>query len=71
LAATYAWITSGIKNEYFELSKLYPVERIAMTDIPKRDGEVQQFKYVKGSHSPVKGTQGELIQKFKSAHDAL
>jgi type I restriction enzyme M protein len=71
LAATYAWITSGVKNEYFELSSLYPVERIAMTDIPKRDGEVQRYKYVKGLHDPVKGTQGELIQKFKSAHDAL
>ena len=71
LAATYAWITSGVKNEYFELSNLYPVERIAMTDIPKRGGEVQRFKYVKGAHGPVKGTQGELIRKFKSAHDAL
>jgi type I restriction enzyme M protein len=71
LAATYAWITSGVKNEYFELSSLYPVERIAMTDIPKRGGEVQRYKYVKGLHDPVKGTQGELIQKFKSAHDAL
>jgi type I restriction enzyme M protein len=71
LAATYAWITSGIKNEYFELSSLYPVERISMIDIPKRDGEVQRFKYVKGGHGPVRGTQGELIQKFKSAHDAL
>ena len=71
LAATYAWITSGIKNEYFELSNLYPVERVPMTDIPKRDGEVQLYKYVKGMHDPVKGTQGDLIQKFKSAHDAL
>lgn len=71
LAATYAWITSGVKNEYFELSNLYPVERIAMTDIPKRGGEVQRFKYVKGAHGPVNGTQGELIRKFKSAHDAL
>ncbi|MDR3327273.1 MAG: N-6 DNA methylase [Prevotellaceae bacterium] len=71
LAATYIWITSGIKNEYFELSNLYPVERIAMSDIPKRDGEVQRYKYVKGEHDPLKGTQGELIQKFKSAHDAL
>ncbi|GHT63613.1 hypothetical protein AGMMS50239_19880 [Bacteroidia bacterium] len=71
LAATYTWVTSGIKNEYFELSNLYPVERIAMIDIPKRDGEVQRYKYVKGAFEPPKGTQGELIQKFKSAHDAL
>jgi type I restriction enzyme M protein len=64
-------ITSGIKNEYFELSSLYPVERIPMIDIPKCGGEVQRFKYVKGEHGQVKGTQGELIRKFKSAHDAL
>ena len=69
--ATYIWITSGIKDEYYELSRLYPVERISMSDIPKRGGGVLRYKYVKGEHDPVKGTQGELIQKFKSAHDAL
>jgi len=71
LAATYIWITSGIKDEYFEISKQFPVERIAMSDIPKRGGEVQRYKYVKGAHEPVKGTQGDLIRKFQSAHDAL
>jgi type I restriction enzyme M protein len=70
-AASYVWVTSGIKNEYFEITNASPVERIAMTDIPKCGGEVQRYKYTKGSHDPVKGTQGELIQKFKSAHDAL
>ena len=70
-AATYVWVTSGIKNEYFEISKVAPVERISISDIPKRDGEVKRFKYIKGAHEPVKGTQSELIQKFKSAHDAL
>jgi len=71
LAATYIWITSGIKDEYFEISNQFPVERIAMSDIPKCDGEVQRYKYVKGLHDPVKGTQGDLIRKFQSAHDAL
>lgn len=70
-AATYVWVTSGIKNEYFEISKVAPVERIGISDIPKRDGEVKRFKYIKGSTEPQRGTQGELIQKFKSAHDAL
>ena len=70
-AATYVWVTSGVKNEYFEISNLFPVERISLSDIPKRDGEIQRYKYIKGSHEPAKGTQGELIQKFKSAHDAL
>jgi type I restriction enzyme M protein len=70
-AASYVWVTSGIKNEYFEITNVSPVERIAITDIPKYGGEVQRYKYTKGSHDPVKSTQGELIQKFKSAHDAL
>lgn len=71
LAALYIWVTSGIKNEYFEIVELYPVERISITDIPKRAGKVQRYKYVKGSKEPQAGTQAELRQKFKSAHDAL
>lgn len=70
-AATYVWVTSGIKDEYFEISKVAPVERISISDIPKRDGEVKRFKYIKGNVNPQRGTQGELILKFKSAHDAL
>lgn len=70
-AATFVWVTSGVKNEYFEIAKIAPIERISISDIPRRDGEVKKFKYIKGSVEPAKGTQGELIQKFKSAHDAL
>lgn len=68
-AARYVWVTSGIKDEYFEITNISPVARIS--DIPKRDGEVKRFKYIKGVNEPPKGTQSELIQKFKSAHDAL
>ena len=32
LAAKYIWVTSGIKNEYFEIVELYPVERINISD---------------------------------------
>ena len=70
-AAAYVWVTSGIKDEYFEIAKVAPVERISISDIPKRDGEVKRFKYVKGSIEPAKGLQSELILKFKLAHDAL
>ena len=70
-AAQYVWVTSGIKDEYFEITSVAPVSRKAISDIPKRDGEVKRFKYTKGSNEPVEGTQSELIQKFKSAHDAL
>lgn len=70
-AARYVWVTSGIKDEYFEITNISPVARISISDIPKRDGEVKRFKYIKGVNEPPKGTQSELIQKFKSAHDAL
>lgn len=70
-AARYVWVTSGIKDEYFEITNISPVARISISDIPKRDGEVKRFKYIKGVNEPSKGTQSELIQKFKSAHDAL
>ncbi len=70
-AATYVWVTSGIKDEYFEIAKVAPVERINISDIPKCDGEVKRFKYTKGGEEPHQGTQGELMQKFRSAHDAL
>jgi type I restriction enzyme M protein len=71
LAAAYIWITSGIKDEYFEISNLFPVERKALSDIPKCGGEVQRYKYIKGVNDPIKGTQSDLIRKFQSAHDAL
>lgn len=71
LASQYIWVTSGIKDEYFEIVELYPVERISITDIPKRAGKVDRYKYIKGAKEPQAGTQAELRQKFKSAHDAL
>lgn len=71
LASQYIWVTSGIKDEYFEIVELYPVERISISDIPKRSGKVDRYKYVKGAREPQAGTQAELRQKFKSAHDAL
>lgn len=71
LAAQYVWVTSGIRNEYFEIVELFPVERISISDIPQKDGKVDRFKYVKGGREPQPGTKAELMQKFKSAHDAL
>lgn len=71
LAGQYVWVTSGIRNEYFEIVELYPVERISISDVPKKDGKVDRFKYVKGGREPQPGTKAQLMQKFKSAHDAL
>lgn len=47
------------------------MSRIEIRDIPKRDSDVTRFKYIKRETEPEKGTQAELMQKFKSAHDAL
>lgn len=70
-AAKYVWITSGIKDEYYEIVEQYPLRRISISDIPKKGGAIKQCRYIKGKAAPPKGTQGLLKQKFKSAHDAL
>ena len=71
LAGQYVWVTSGIRDEYFEIVELYPVERVTISDIPKHLGKVERYKYVRGGREPFAGTQEELRKKFKSAHDAL
>lgn len=71
LAGQYVWVTSGIRDEYFEIVELFPVERISISDIPKRDEKVSRLKYVKGAREPRPETKSVLMQKFKSAHDAL
>lgn len=70
-AAQFVWVTSGIKNEYFEITSSAPLVRKAISDIPKYNGKVQEYKYTKGIREPLAGSQEELKQKFKSAHDAL
>jgi len=71
LAAKYIWVTSGIKNEYFEIVRQYPVARKNISDIPEKTGKVNRYKYVKGVTEPQAETQDVLRKKFKSAHDAL
>lgn len=71
LSAKYIWVTSGIKNDYYEIVEMYPIERISISDIPKLHGSVNRYKYIKGEVEPQEGSKAELILKFKSAHDAL
>lgn len=71
LASQFVWVTSGIRDEYFEIVEMYPVERISISDIPKKDGKIERYKYVKGGREPQPETKAVLMQKFKSAHDAL
>ena len=71
LSAKYIWVTSGIKNDYYEIVEMYPIERISISDIPKLHGNVNRYKYIKGEVEPQEGSKAELMHKFKSAHDAL
>lgn len=71
LSAKYIWVTSGIKNDYYEIVEMYPIERIRISDIPKLHGSVNRYKYIKGEVEPQEGSKAELMLKFKSAHDAL
>lgn len=38
-----------------KLTNISPVSRISISDIPKRDGEVKRFKYIKGVTEPPQG----------------
>ena len=71
LSAKYIWVTSGIKNDYYEIVEMYSIERISISDIPKLHGSVNRYKYIKGEVEPQEGSKTELMLKFKSAHDAL
>ncbi|AXV48845.1 restriction endonuclease subunit M [Prevotella denticola] len=71
LSAKYIWVTSGIKNDYYEIVEMYPIERISISDIPKLHGSVNRYKYIKGEVETQEGSKAELMLKFKSAHDAL
>lgn len=79
----YAWVTSRIKQEYFEVDKKQN-SRNRLSDIPQFGVEkVANYKYVYDAENiPVKNgkqrffdlsviDQSELTKRFKQAHDAL
>ena len=79
----YIWVTSGIKDEYFEVDKR-KLFRISQPDIPQFGvNTLANYKYVydaenvpakKGEqkYSPLSIiTQDELTRRFKQAHDSL
>jgi len=77
--AKYVWTTSGIKDEYYEVPKEKPKERITVTDIPEYGkNRVSRYKYVRGGkrngekfHDIEVVTEDELTKVFKQAHNAL
>lgn len=79
----YVWVTSGIKNEYFEVDKSKNC-RVQIPDIPQFGvSEVANYKYVYGADSLAKESgkqrffdlsvieQSDLTRRFKQAHEAL
>lgn len=47
--AKYVWVSSGIKDSYFEIPTLRPAERIIIPDIPQFGvTKLAPYKYVKG-----------------------
>ena len=79
----YVWVTSGIKNDYFEVDKSQNT-RNQLPDIPQYGVfEVANYKYVYGADNLPKESgkqrffdlsvieQSDLTRRFKQAHEAL
>jgi type I restriction enzyme M protein len=79
--AKYVWVTSKIKNEYFEIPSRKPKARITIPDVPQFGvTELARFKFAVGGGTTKTGqklfaletvTQDELTRRFEQAHQAL
>lgn len=79
--ARYIWVTSKLKNEYFEIPVKKPKDRITIPDVPQFGvTELERFKYAVGGGTTKSGqklfalelvTQDELTRRFQQAHQAL
>lgn len=78
--AKYVWITSSLKNEYYQVTTKKPKERIPAPDIPSYGTPgLAKYKYAKGGGEKEgqqlfeleKVTEDELTRRFKQAHQAL
>jgi type I restriction enzyme M protein len=79
--AKFVWVTSGIKDEYFEIPEKKPKDRKAIPDVPQfgiKETAKWKFAYEGGSskdgqkYFPLETvSQDELTRRFKQAHQAL
>jgi type I restriction enzyme M protein len=79
--AKYVWVTSKLKNEYFEIPTTKPKERITIPDVPQCGiTELARFKFAKDGGTTKNGqklfplelvSQDELTRRFQQAHQAL
>lgn len=78
--AKYFWVTSKIKNAYFEIPQKEPKQYSSVPDIPQYGVEqLAQYKYAKGGGT-LNGqklfelevvSESELTRRFKQAHNSL
>lgn len=79
--ARYVWVTSKLKNEYFEIPAKKPKLRITIPDVPQFGiTELAKFKFAYLGGTTKTGqklfplevvTQDELTRRFQQAHQAL
>jgi type I restriction-modification system DNA methylase subunit len=79
--ARYVWVTSKLKNEYFEIPTKKPKGRITIPDVPQFGvTELARFKFAVGGGTTKSGqklfpleevSQDELTRRFQQAHQAL
>ena len=77
----YVWVTSGLKNEYYEVPAKKPKDRIAIPDVPQCGvTELAKFKFAFQGGTTRTGqklfhleevNQDELTRRFQQAHQAL
>lgn len=77
----YVWITSSLKNEYYEVPAKKPKNRITIPDVPQFGvKELANFKFAKGGGQTKYGQklfdlekvgEDELTRRFQQAHQAL
>jgi len=78
--AKYFWVTSKIKDAYFEIPEKEPKKYLSVPDVPQYGvSKLAKFKYAKGGGS-ANGqklfelevvTEDELTRRFKQAHNSL
>ena len=78
--ANYFWVTSSIKDGYFEIPKKEPRKYFTIADVPQYGvSQLANYKYVKGGGTVnrqklfdlVVVSEDELTRRFKQAHNAL
>ncbi len=79
--ARYVWVTTSLKDEYFQIPEKKPKDRVTIPDVPQFGvTELARFKYAVEGGTTKNGqklfplekvSEDELTSRFKQAHQAL